>query len=152
MFDFHCFLSDPFCANIDCFYLSTQKELFPVNYGDEFYAKLFGPNVLAVLATHQGQLVGVGTLKLKTDKKYCNLVPCTFRHVILPVIGPSAHRQVWQRQGYLITFGVKAEYRRRGIASKILEVGLLPPAGLFLFTPLGVGCLSLLPPDTITAA
>ena len=82
-----------------------QLDLFPVRYQDSFYARLFSPgHYTQVGLTLAGELVAVASARIVDDYE----------------------QQLASRSAYIMTLGVKASHRRRGLGTqamhRILEI------------------------------
>lgn len=82
-----------------------QEELFPVRYREEFYDNLFDRGVEAIVAVRptDGRVVGAVTSRVtESTATVWDVIFC-------------------RKEAYVMTLGVAADHRRRGLASELLS-------------------------------
>lgn len=90
---------------------AMQRRLFPVRYSEAFYSRLFEPGHYTVLATAQtGEIIGIASARTVADDG----APPPGRSDCAPALDGG-------REGYVMTLGVDAPYRRHGVGAELLR-------------------------------
>jgi len=83
--------------------MQLQRELFPVQYSESFYAKLFTPGYYCLVGLAPGgEIVAVASAR------------------VVPYDSP--HDPQTTKEAYIMTLGVKDSYRRRQLGTRVMEL------------------------------
>eukprot|EP00900_Chrysochromulina_parva_P028148 jgi/Chrpa1/9968/Chrysochromulina_OHIO_Genome00017293-RA len=83
--------------------MELQRGLFPVQYTESFYTKLFTPGYYCIVGVApDGEIVAVVSARA--------------------IAFATAHEQQSSREAYIMTLGVKDSYRRQRIGMKLMDI------------------------------
>ncbi|KAJ5072525.1 n-alpha-acetyltransferase 60 [Anaeramoeba ignava] len=83
--------------------IALDKTLFPIEYDENFYKRLYGPETesIVVITKQTNEIIGVATAKISTK------------------IDDWWYPRI--DQGYIMTLGVREDHRRKGIGSYLVS-------------------------------